>query len=109
MRRKPNPRPPHYRPCPDCARRCTTAPLRLASRALRPPPRILTCVHVCRLEIASPRPRFVCFVGSRTVGEPDNDCTDTPATIAIDALPKRFYKLIHFRLIRREELSLEIP
>ena len=38
MRRKPNPGPAHYRPCPDCARRCTTAPLRLASRALRPPP-----------------------------------------------------------------------
>ena len=38
MRRKPNPRPPHLRPCPDCARECTTAPLRLASRALRPPP-----------------------------------------------------------------------
>ena len=36
--RKPNPRPPHLRPCPDCARGCTTAPLRLASRALRPPP-----------------------------------------------------------------------
>ena len=36
--RKPNLRSPHLRPCPDCARRCTTARLRLASRALRPPP-----------------------------------------------------------------------
>ena len=42
-----------------------------------------TCVHVCRLEIASPRPRFVC---SRTDIGPDNDYTDTPATIAVDAL-----------------------
>ena len=39
-----------------------------------------------RLEIASPRPRFVCFVGSRTEVEPDNDRTDTPATMAIDPL-----------------------
>ena len=38
MRRKPNPRTPHLRHCPDCARRCTTARLRLASRALRPAP-----------------------------------------------------------------------
>ena len=38
MRRKPNPRTPHLRHCPDCVRRCTTARLRLASRALRPAP-----------------------------------------------------------------------
>ena len=38
MRLSPNPRPPHLRPCPDCARGCTTAPLRLASRTLRSPP-----------------------------------------------------------------------
>ena len=30
--RKPNPRLPHLRPCPDCARGCTSDPLRLASR-----------------------------------------------------------------------------
>ena len=35
--RKPNSRPPLLRPCPECARGCTTAPLRLASRALRSP------------------------------------------------------------------------
>ena len=35
--RKPNPRTPPLRPCPDCARRRTTARLRLASRALRSP------------------------------------------------------------------------
>ena len=81
--RKPNSRPPLLRPCPECARGCTTAPLRLASRALRSPVPFLTCLHVCRPEIASPRPRFVC---SRTDVEPDNDHTDTPATIAIDAL-----------------------
>lgn len=45
-----------------------------------------TCLPVCRLEIASPRPRFVRFVGSRTDVEPDNDRTDTPATITIDTL-----------------------
>jgi hypothetical protein len=38
MPRKRNPRPPHHRRCPDCARGCTTAPLRLASCAPRPPP-----------------------------------------------------------------------
>ena len=38
MRHKRNPRPPHHRRCPDCARGCTTAPLRLASCAPRPPP-----------------------------------------------------------------------
>ena len=38
MPRKRNPRPPHHRRCPDCARACTTAPLRLASCAPRPPP-----------------------------------------------------------------------
>ena len=43
----------------------------------------LTSVHVCRLEIASSRPRFVC---SRTDIEPHNDRTDTPATMAIHAL-----------------------
>ena len=37
MRLSPHPRTPHLRPCPDCARRCTTARLRLASRALRSP------------------------------------------------------------------------
>ena len=42
-----------------------------------------TCAHLRRLEIASPRPRFVC---SRTNVEPDNDRTDTPASMAIDAL-----------------------
>ena len=35
--RKPNSRPPLLRPCPECARGCTTTPLRLASRALRSP------------------------------------------------------------------------
>ena len=38
MPRKRNPRPPHHRRCPDCARGCTTAPLRLVSWAPRPPP-----------------------------------------------------------------------
>ena len=32
------PPPPHHRRRPDCARVCTTAPLRLASCAPRPPP-----------------------------------------------------------------------
>ena len=36
--RKSSPRTPHLRTCPDCARRYATAPLRLASRALRSPP-----------------------------------------------------------------------
>ena len=38
MPRKRNPRPPHHRRCPDCARGSTTAPLRLASCVPRPPP-----------------------------------------------------------------------
>ena len=37
MRRNRNPRPPHLRRCPDCARGCTTAPLRLAACAPRHP------------------------------------------------------------------------
>ena len=43
----------------------------------------LPCVRDCRLEIASPRPRPVC---SRTGIEPDNDDTDTAATMSIDGL-----------------------
>ena len=46
-----------------------------------------TCVHVCRLDIASPRPRFGC---SRTDIRPDNDHTDTPAIIAIIAIDALF-------------------
>ena len=80
---KRNPRPPHHRRCPDCARGCTTAPLRLASCAPRPPTAFLTYVHDCRLQIASPRPRYVC---SRTDIEPDNDHTGTPTTMSIDGL-----------------------
>ena len=38
MRPAPNSRPPHHRRCRDCARGCTTAPLRLASCAPRPTP-----------------------------------------------------------------------
>ena len=84
IRRKPNPRPPQYRPCPDCAR----PPVRhsLASpRLLRSPPHTvrLTRVHDRRLKIAPPRPRFVCY---RTDIEPHNDRTNTHATMAIDAL-----------------------
>ena len=37
IRLSPNPRPAPLRPCPDCARGCTTAPLRLASGTPRPP------------------------------------------------------------------------
>ena len=37
IRISPNPRPAPLQPCPDCARGCTPAPLRLASRALRSP------------------------------------------------------------------------
>ena len=38
VRPEPNSRPPHHRRCSDFARGCTTAPLRLASCAPRPPP-----------------------------------------------------------------------
>ena len=57
----------------------------VAPRALRSPARIacLPCVRDCRLEIASPRPRPVC---SRTGIEPDNNDTDTAATMSIDGL-----------------------
>ena len=50
MPRKRNPRPPHHRRCPDCARGCTTAPLRLASCAPRHSTAFLTYVHDCRLQ-----------------------------------------------------------
>ena len=83
MRRKPNPRPPHLRPCPDCARRCTTAPLRLASCAPSASTAFLTYVHVCQLQIASLRPRQVC---SRADIEPVNEHSDTPTTMPIDGL-----------------------
>ena len=57
----------------------------VAPRPLRSPARTacLPCVRDCRLEIASPRPRPVC---SRTGIEPDNDDTDTTATMSIDGL-----------------------
>ena len=40
-------------------------------------------LHDCRLQITAFRPRSVC---SRTDIEPDNDHTDTPATMSIDGL-----------------------
>ena len=61
----------------------TTAPLRLVPRALRSPAPSRHAFLFAGREIAPSRPRFV---GSRTDFESDNDRTDTPATIAIDAL-----------------------
>ena len=57
----------------------------VAPRLLRPSActAFLTYVHHCRLQIASPRPRYVCF---RTNIEPDNNHTDTPTTISIAGL-----------------------
>ena len=74
----------YYQPLRPITAPIVSAPA-VAPRALRSPARIacLPCVRDCRLEIASPRPRPVC---SRTGIEPDNDDTDTAATMSIDGL-----------------------
>ena len=74
----------YYQPLRPITAAIVSAPA-VAPRALRSPARTacLPCVRDCRLEIASPRPRPVC---SRTGIEPDNNDTDTAATMSIDGL-----------------------
>ena len=69
MRRKPNPQPPHPRPCPDYAHGCTPAPLRLASQAPRPTPPVSHAL----------------LIGSADI-EPDNDHSGTLTAVSIDGL-----------------------